>query len=50
MILQLKKLLSNEVELFTTPFKQRQKVFINTVEGVDRALFSQLVEVRKKVK
>ena len=47
----IKKLLSNEVEVFTTPFKQKatEKVFINTVEGVDRVLFSQLVEVRKKL-
>ncbi|MGF3940117.1 RQC domain-containing protein, partial [Staphylococcus aureus] len=47
----IKKLLSNEVEVFTTPFKQKatEKVFINTVEGVERVLFSQLVEVRKKL-
>ncbi len=51
MILQLKNYSINEVEVFTTPFKQKatEKVFINTVEGVDRALFSQLVEVRKKL-
>ncbi|MGT2341403.1 hypothetical protein ACVPOQ_12615 [Staphylococcus aureus] len=35
-MLSIKKLLSNEVEVFTTPFKQKatEKVFINTVEGV----------------
>ena len=28
---------------------QKEKVFINTVEGVDRALFSELVKVRKQL-
>ena len=29
--------------------KNQRKVFINTVEGVDRALFSELVKVRKQL-
>ncbi|MBM6013349.1 HRDC domain-containing protein, partial [Staphylococcus epidermidis] len=34
-----------------TPFKQKtkEKVFINTVEGVDRALYRELVDVRKQL-
>ena len=38
-------------KVFTTPFKQKskEKVYINTVEGVDRALYSELVEVRRKL-
>ena len=37
-------------KVFTTPFKQNpKKVYINTVEGVDRALYSELVEVRRKL-
>ena len=38
-------------KVFTTPFKQKskKKVYINTVEGVDRALYSELVEVRRKL-
>lgn len=46
-----KKLLNDDTKVFTTPFKQKskEKVFINTVEGVDRALFSELVKVRKQL-
>ncbi|MCT1926203.1 DNA helicase RecQ [Staphylococcus pasteuri] len=46
-----KKLLNNDTKVFTTPFKQKskEKVYINTVEGVDRALFSELVKVRKQL-
>lgn len=46
-----KKLLNDDTKVFTTPFKQKskEKVFINTVEGVDRALFSELVKVRKEL-
>lgn len=46
-----KKLLNDDKKVFTTPFKQKskEKVFINTVEGVDRALFSELVKVRKQL-
>lgn len=29
--------------------KIQRKVYINTVEGVDRALYSELVEVRRKL-
>ena len=29
--------------------KSKEKVYINTVEGVDRALYSELVEVRKQL-
>lgn len=47
----IKKLLNSEVEIFTTPFKQKttETVYINTVEGVDRALYSQLLEVRQNL-
>lgn len=47
----IKQLLNNEVEIFTTPFKQKttETVYINTVEGVDRALYSQLLEVRQSL-
>ena len=36
--------------MYTTPFKHKskEKVFINT-EGVDRALYSELVEVRRQL-
>ncbi|PTI93504.1 DNA helicase RecQ [Staphylococcus warneri] len=46
-----KKLLNDDTKVYTTPFKQKskEKVFINTVEGVDRALFSELVKVRKQL-
>lgn len=46
-----KKLLNDDTKVFTTLFKQKskEKVFINTVEGVDRALFSELVKVRKQL-
>ncbi|WP_461676223.1 DNA helicase RecQ [Staphylococcus warneri] len=46
-----KKLLNDDTKVFTTPFKQKskEKVFINTVEVVDRALFSELVKVRKQL-
>nr|WP_277952742.1 DNA helicase RecQ [Staphylococcus warneri] len=46
-----KKLFNDDTKVFTTPFKQKskEKVFINTVEGVDRALFSELVKVRKQL-
>lgn len=46
-----KKLLNDDTKVFTTPFKQKskEKVFINTVEGVDRVLFSELVKVRKQL-
>ncbi|RIM81132.1 DNA helicase RecQ [Staphylococcus xylosus] len=46
-----KNLLGEQVEIFTTPFKRktREKVNINTVEGVDRALFDELISVRKEL-
>ena len=46
-----KQLLTDEVTIFTTPFKRKSKeiVNINTVEGVDRALFDELIAVRKKL-
>ena len=46
-----KAILSDDVQLYTTPFKRksREKVHINTVEGVDRVLFDALVEVRKSL-
>ncbi|UGB07371.1 DNA helicase RecQ [Staphylococcus sp. HL28] len=46
-----KKLLNDDTKVYTTPFKQKskEKVFINTVEGVDRTLFSELVKVRKQL-
>lgn len=46
-----KQLLSNDKKVYTSPFKQKskEKVYINTLEGVDRALYSELVEVRRKL-
>lgn len=46
-----KSLLSDQVTIFTTPFKRKttEKVNINTVEGVDRALFDELIAVRKQL-
>ncbi|MFY0498968.1 HRDC domain-containing protein, partial [Staphylococcus haemolyticus] len=46
-----KKLLKNKEKLFKTTFKQKskEKVYINTFEGVDRALYIELVEVRRKL-
>ncbi|WP_270246953.1 DNA helicase RecQ [Staphylococcus capitis] len=46
-----KDLLNDSTKVYTTPFKQKskEKVYINTVEGVDRALYSELVEVRKQL-
>ena len=46
-----KQLLNNDKKVYTTPFKQKtkEKVYINTLEGVDRALYSELVEVRRKL-
>ncbi|WP_392450018.1 DNA helicase RecQ [Staphylococcus massiliensis] len=46
-----KSVLSGEKSVFTTPFKQkaREKVSINTVEGIDRALFDELIKVRKQL-
>ena len=46
-----KELLNNDVTVYTTPFKHKskEKVFINTIEGVDRALYSELVEVRRQL-
>lgn len=44
-----KKVLSEGLKIYTVPFKRKakEKVNINTIEGVDRALFEELVEVRK---
>ena len=44
-----KELLNNQISIYTTPFKRKskEKVNINTVEGVDRALFDELVAVSK---
>lgn len=46
-----KSFLKGEMEIYTTPFRQKskEKVYINTVEGVDRALYNELVEVRKQL-
>lgn len=46
-----KELLNNQISIYTTPFKRKskEKVNINTVEGVDRALFDELVAVRKQL-
>ena len=46
-----KELLNNQVDVYTTPFKRKskEKVNINTVEGVDRALFDELINVRKQL-
>lgn len=45
------KLLSEDIQVYTTPFKRKSKetVHINTVEGVDRTLFEKLVEVRREM-
>lgn len=45
------KLLSEDTQVFTRPFKRKSKetVHINTVEGVDRTLFEKLVEVRREM-
>ncbi|MBF7023578.1 DNA helicase RecQ [Staphylococcus kloosii] len=46
-----KSLLNAEKVVFTTPFKRKskEKVSINTVEGVDKALFDELKGVRQKL-
>lgn len=46
-----KKILNEEVTLYTTPFKQKttEKVNINTVEGIDRALYGELVQIRQQL-
>ena len=46
-----KKLLNDSIKVYTTPFKRKskEKVFINTAEGVDRVLYSELVEVRRQL-
>ncbi|AMY05483.1 DNA helicase RecQ [Staphylococcus condimenti] len=46
---KVKKVLSEGLKIYTVPFKRKakEKVNINTIEGVDRALFEELVEVRK---
>lgn len=46
-----KSVLNGDIEIFTTPFKHKtkEKVHINTVEGVDRDLFDQLVDVRQQL-
>lgn len=46
---KVKKVLSEGLKIYTVPFKRKakEKVNINTIEGVDRALFDELVEVRK---
>ncbi|MBF7017662.1 DNA helicase RecQ [Staphylococcus durrellii] len=46
-----KSLLNAQNVVFTTPFKRKskEKVSINTVEGVDKALFDELKEVRQKL-
>lgn len=46
-----KALLNDQVSIFTTPFKRKSKevVSINTVEGVDRVLFDELIQVRKRL-
>ena len=46
-----KELLNNQVDVYTIPFKRKskEKVNINTVEGVDRALFDELINVRKQL-
>lgn len=45
------QLLNEDVQILTTPFKTKSKerVNINTVEGVDRHLFNALSEVRQKM-
>ncbi|MDF0181082.1 DNA helicase RecQ [Staphylococcus pseudintermedius] len=45
------KLLSEDTQVFTRPFKRKSKetVHINTIEGVDRTLFEKLVEVRREM-
>ncbi|AYU54546.1 DNA helicase RecQ [Staphylococcus debuckii] len=46
---KVKKVLSEGLKIYTVPFKRKakEKVNINTIEGVDRALFDELVAVRK---
>ncbi|MGK8516378.1 DNA helicase RecQ [Staphylococcus arlettae] len=46
-----KKLLNANAAVFTTPFKRKskEKVSINTVEGVDKALFDELKSVRQQL-
>lgn len=46
-----KKLLNDSIKVYTTPFKRKskEKVFINTAEGVDRVLYSELVEVCRQL-
>src|SRR5699024_6881165 len=46
-----KELLNNEVAIFTTPLKRKlkEKVNINTVEGVDNALFDELIQFSKQL-
>lgn len=45
----IKAILDDSTSVYTTPFKQKskEKVAINTVEGVDHALFDELVAVRR---
>lgn len=46
-----KQILKNETQVHTTPFRRKSKevVKINTVEGVDRKLLEQLLEVRQQL-
>ncbi|GEP83787.1 DNA helicase recQ [Staphylococcus piscifermentans] len=48
---KVKKVLSESLKIYTVPFKRKakEKVNINTIEGVDRALFDELVAVRKSL-
>lgn len=48
---KVKKVLSEGLKIYTVPFKRKakEKVNINTIEGVDRALFDELVAVRKSL-
>ncbi|PTI92770.1 DNA helicase RecQ [Staphylococcus simulans] len=48
---KVKQILSEDLKIYTVPFKKksREKVNINTIEGVDRALFDALVQVRQEL-
>lgn len=48
---KVKKVLSEGLKIYTVPFKKKakEKVNINTIEGVDRALFDELVRVRQSL-
>ena len=50
-IIQLKIYLMMSTKVYTTPFKQKAKKRFISIrsEGVDRALYSELVEVRKQL-